>query len=70
MMTTSYHLHRMGAMEANAAKRSTDLEPSAPEPDVPRCEQCGEALDPKRHRSRPIRERCVDCAFDTLPCTD
>jgi len=57
------------SVDSNAALQALEPVPAL-EPDVPRCKQCGEALEPKPHRSRPINELCVDCAFDTLPCTD
>ncbi len=57
-------------MEPNAKDRRTDITPPVPAPPGPRCEQCGEALDPKQHQTRPLRARCVYCAFETLPCTD
>jgi formylmethanofuran dehydrogenase subunit E len=38
--------------------------------DEHRCAQCGERLDRNTARPRSERELCVDCAFDTIACTD
>ncbi len=35
-----------------------------------RCAQCGEPLVTDHDKARRDRELCIDCAYDTIACTD
>ncbi|HSN30879.1 MAG TPA: hypothetical protein VLT45_31540 [Kofleriaceae bacterium] len=52
-----------------AASRPTITDPKNRSLDR-RCTQCGEELVIDHDRARRDRELCVDCAFDTIACTD
>jgi hypothetical protein len=59
-------------MSQRSAARPSEVA-KAERPHAVHCVQCGEALDSKRitklvEGATPVL--CVDCAFDTIPCTD